>query len=66
LAIHTVFLKGVLEDYINVLNLMASGDITQKPFDEILELSWKYSRSKSKDGKGVRSNKPVGGGVTRT
>ena len=45
---------------------MAAGDISQKPFDEIVELWRKYSRSKSKAGKGVRSIKPVGGSVTRT
>ena len=45
---------------------MAAGDISQKPFDEIIELFRKYSRSKSKAGKGVRSIKPVGGGVTMT
>ena len=37
-AIQTIFLKGVLEDYIDVLNLMVERDISQKPFDEIIEL----------------------------
>ena len=50
-AIRTVFLKGVLEDYIDVLSLMAIGDISQKPFDEIIELCRNNSRSKSKAGK---------------
>ena len=35
-AIRTVFLKGILEDYIDMLNLMATSDISQKPFEEII------------------------------
>ena len=49
-----------------MLNLMAVGDVSQKSFEEIVELFQKYSRSKSKAGKGVRAIKSVGGGVTRT
>ena len=64
-AIRTVFLKGILEDYTGMLNLMEVGDISQKPFKEIIELCWKYSRSKSKAGKGVRAIKLAGGGITR-
>ena len=45
---------------------MVVGDISQKPFDEIVELYRKYSRSQAKARKGVRSIKPVGGSVTRT
>ena len=65
-AIRAFFLKGILEDYTNMLNLMAAGDISQKPFEEIVELCQKYSCSKSKHGKGVRAIKSAGGGVTRT
>ena len=65
-AIRTVFLKGKLEDYTDRLNLMVVGDISQKPFKEIIELCRKYSHSKSKDGKGIRAIKSAGGGVTRT
>ena len=49
-----------------MLNLMAAGDISQKPFEEIVELCRKYSRSKSKVEKGIRAIKSAGGGVTRT
>ena len=56
-AIRIVFLKGVLEDYIDMLNLMTARDISQKPFKEIVELYWKYSCSKSKVGKGIREVK---------
>jgi hypothetical protein len=31
-AIRALFLKGILEEYIEMLNLMASGDISHKPF----------------------------------
>ena len=47
-----------------MLNLMSVGDISQKPFDEIIELCRKYSCSKSKARKGVRSIKQEGGSVT--
>ena len=35
-AIRTVFLKGILEDYIDMLNLMAAGDVSKKSFEEIV------------------------------
>ncbi|CAF4285833.1 unnamed protein product, partial [Adineta steineri] len=47
-----IFLKGILEDYIDMLNLMVVGDVSQKSFVDIVELFQKYSRSKSKAGKG--------------
>ena len=65
-AIRIIFLKGVLEDYIDILNLMAIVDISQNPFEEIIELFRKYSSSKSKARKGIRAIKSAGGGVTRT
>jgi hypothetical protein len=70
-AIKTLFLKGVLEEYIDTLNLMASGDIYQKNFEAISELCRTYSRSKGKTAKSVREpvNKntktSTSGGVTR-
>ena len=54
----------MLEDYIDMLNLMEVGYISQKPFEEIIELCRKYSHSKSKHGKGIRAIKSAGGGVT--
>jgi hypothetical protein len=70
-AVKTLFLKGVLEEYIDTLNLMASGDIYQKNFETISELCRTYSRSKGKATKSVREpvNKntktSTSGGVTR-
>ena len=50
-TIRTIFLKGVRDDYINVLNLMGAGDISFLPFNQICELCRKYSRGKTKTGK---------------
>jgi hypothetical protein len=47
-AIRDIFLKGILEEYLEMLNLMASGDISHKPFDEICEMCKNYSRSRAK------------------
>ena len=47
-TIRIIFLKGVRDDYINVLNLMGVGDIYFLPFDQISKLCRKYSRGKEK------------------
>jgi len=31
-AIKIVFLRGIIDDYVETLNLMASGDVSHKPF----------------------------------
>jgi hypothetical protein len=70
-AVRTLFLKGILEEYLETLNLMASGDISHKPFTEICEMCRNYSRSRAKTGKSVRDPysrnlKTVSsGGITR-
>jgi hypothetical protein len=70
-AIKTLFLKGVLEEYIDTLNLMAAGDIYQKNFETICELCRAYSRSRGKAAKSVRESvnrntkTSTSGGVTR-
>jgi hypothetical protein len=54
-----------------MLNLMASGDISHKPFAEIREMCKNYSRSRDKTGKNVRDpyNRNLklvsSGGITR-
>jgi len=64
-------LKGVLEEYIDTLNLMAAGDIYQKNFETICELCRDYSRSRGKAAKSVRESvnrntkTSTSGGVTR-
>ena len=64
-TIRTIFLKGILEENIDILNLMASGDVSHKSFEDIVEMCRKYSRSKAKVGKGVRVVKSSSGGITR-
>ena len=64
----TIFLKGIQDVYIDVLNLMGTGDVSQLTFEEISNLCKKYPRSKAKSGKGIRDtriNKSTLGGVTR-
>jgi hypothetical protein len=71
-AIKTLFLKGVSNEYIDTLNLMASGDIYQKDFESLSELCITYLRSRGKTTKSVRepvnenTKVPTSGGVTRT
>ena len=55
--IRTIFLKGIREEYLDDLNLMGKGDISTLPFEEIVELCEKYSRSKAKIGKRTISSK---------
>jgi hypothetical protein len=47
-AVRALFLKGISEEYLEILNLMASGDISHKPFSEICEMCKNYSRSRDK------------------
>jgi hypothetical protein len=47
-------LKGLLDEYIDVLNLMGYGDISSLPFEQICEMCRKYSRGKAKAGKSQR------------
>ena len=46
-AVRALFLKGISEEYLEMLNLMASGDISHKPFAEICEMCKSYSRSRA-------------------
>ena len=70
-AIRTLFLKGISEEHLETLNLMASGNFSHKPFVDICEMCRNYSRSRAKNGKGVwdpysRNSKEISfGGVTR-
>ena len=64
-TIRTIFLKGILEENIDILTLMASRDVSHKSFEDIVEMCRKYSRSKAKAGKGVRAVKTSSGGITR-
>jgi hypothetical protein len=52
----TIFLKGIHDEYIDILNLMGSGDISSLPFEQIANLCRKYSRGKAKAGKSQRDS----------
>jgi hypothetical protein len=58
-TISTIFLKCIRGDCIEVLNLMSSGDVYQKPFADIAEYCKRYSHNQAKTGKSVRF--PIGG-----
>jgi hypothetical protein len=53
-VVRTIFLKGVRDDCIEVLNLLSSRDVNQKPFSEIANYCRRYSRGQVKTGKGPR------------
>ena len=64
-------MKGLRDDCIEVLNLLSSGDVHQKPFSEIAYYCRRYSRGQAKTGKGPRdpfsrNTKQSSGTVTRT
>ena len=44
----TIFLKGIQDEYLDVLNVMGKGDISYLPFDKIVELCQKYSRGRAR------------------
>ena len=50
-AVRTLFLKGISEDLLESLNLMAAGDISHKTFAQIGEMCKNYSRSRGEVGK---------------
>ena len=67
-TIHSIFLKGIRDEYLDILNVMGKGDISNLPFDEISELFQKYYSKRSKSGKRdvtSRASKSVASGVTR-
>jgi hypothetical protein len=69
-TVRTVFLKGVRDYSIDVINLMSSGYVYQNPFADIAEYCKRYSRSQAKMGKSIRDPtniivKPTSRGVTR-
>jgi hypothetical protein len=69
-TVRTIFLKGVRDDCIEVLNLMIYGDVYQNPFSYIAEYYKRYSCSQTKTRKSVRDPtnriiKPTPRGSTR-
>ena len=69
-TIRTIFLKGVRDNCIEVINLMSSRDVYQNPYAHIAEYYKRYSHSQAKTRKSVRDPtnrivKPTSRGVTR-
>ena len=72
-VVRTLFLKGISEDLVEILNLMASGDVSHKSFAHIGDMCRNYSRIRGKFGRNIqepysrnlRGNTPSSGGVTR-
>jgi len=50
----TLLLKAIRDEWIDILNMMGKGDISQLPLNDIGELCVHLSRGKSKIGKGPR------------
>ena len=47
-------MRGVQEESIEGLDLMARGDVTQRTWDEIKEICLNYSRATMRKGRGLR------------
>jgi len=66
-----LLLKAIRDEWIDILNMMGKGDISQLPLSDIGELRVHLSRGKSNTGKGprdpslVRVNKSAIGSVSR-
>jgi len=43
-TIRTIFLRGLLDESINLLNLMGSGDVSRLSFEKIYDLCRRYSQ----------------------
>ena len=54
-----ILLKAIRDEWIDILNMMGKGDISQLPLSDIVELCVHLSRGKSKIEKGARDPFPV-------
>ena len=52
-AVHTLFLKGISEDFVRSLNLMEFDDISHKTFAQIDEMCKNYSTSRGEVAKKI-------------
>ena len=70
-TLKALLLKAIRDEWIDILNMMGKGDISQLPLHDIAELCVHLSRGKSKTGKGprdpslIRANKSATGSVSR-
>ena len=49
-------LKGIKNEYLEILNLMGIGDVSQLSYDNVCELCRRYSRGKFKTSKNIPSS----------
>jgi len=70
-TLKALLLKAIRDEWIDILNMMGKGDISQLPLHDIAELCVHLSRGKSKTGKGhrdpslIRANKSTTRSVSR-
>lgn len=70
-TLKALLLKAIRDEWIDILNMMGKGDISQLPLHDIAELCVHLSRGISKTGKGprdpslIRANKSATGSVSR-
>ena len=50
----TLILKGIKNEFLELLNLIGKGDVFQLSYDDVCELCIRYSRGISKAGKNSR------------
>ena len=50
----TLLLKGIKDEFLELLNLIGNGDFFQLSYDDVCELCIRYSRGISKAGKNSR------------
>ena len=55
-TLKVIFLRGIRDEWIDVLNLMGKGDISHLTYPKICDLCMHISRRKSKYGKGPRDS----------
>jgi hypothetical protein len=69
-TIRTIFLRGMLDESINFLNLMGFDDVSQLTFEDIFDVCRRYSQIQARSGRGSRDTlskvtKSMTSGVTR-
>ena len=53
-----LLLKGIKNEYLEILNLMGTGDVSQLSYDNVCELCRRYSRGKFNISKNIPSSQP--------
>ena len=46
-----ILLRGIRDEFLDMLNLLGKGDISKEPFENIIELYKRYSRGSSRNNK---------------